>query len=104
MSFIGFPISALVYTIIVFIVHFSKKRISLFENNFLMSLMGLNLIGLFLELSCYYVVINTNASSFLEIFILKSYVAYIVTFNFTLNIYLLILTHKEYGKKRIYCF
>ena len=104
MSFIGFPISALVYTIIVFIVHFSKKRISLFENNFLMSLMGLNLIGLFLELSCYYVVINTNASSFLEIFILKSYVAYIVTFNFTLNIYLLILTHKEYGKKEFIAF
>ncbi len=98
MTFIGFPISALFYVIIFLIVHFSKKRIKIFENSLLLGIMILNLIGLLLELGCYYVVILTNAETFLEMFILKSYVAYIVTFNFALNIYLMLLTNKNYGK------
>ena len=99
MTFIGFPISALFYIIIFLIVHFSKKRIKIFENSLLLKIMILNLVGLILELGCYYVVILTNAETFFEMFILKSYVAYIVTFNFALNIYLMLLTNKNYGKK-----
>ena len=99
MTFIGFPISALFYVIIFLIVHFSKKRVKIFENSLLLGIMILNLVGLLLELGCYYVVILTNAETFLEMFILKSYVAYIVTFNFALNIYLMLLTNKDYGKK-----
>jgi len=99
MTFIGFPISALFYIIIFLIVHFSKKRIKIFENSLLLGIMILNLVGLILELGCYYVVILTNAETFFEMFILKSYVAYIVTFNFALNIYLMLLTNKKYGKK-----
>ena len=99
MTFIGFPISALFYVIIFLIVHFSKKRIKIFENSLLLGIMILNLVGLLLELGCYYVVILTNAETFLEMFILKSYVAYIVTFNFALNIYLMLLTNKNYGQK-----
>ncbi len=98
MNFIGFPISALFYVIIFLIVHFSRKRIKIFENNLLLGIMILNLVGLLLELGCYYVVILTSAETFLEMFILKSYVAYIVTFNFALNIYLMLLTNKKYGK------
>ena len=99
MTFIGFPISALFYVIIFLIIHFSKKRIKIFENSLLLGIMIINLVGLLLELGCYYVVILTNAETFLEIFILKSYVAYIVTFNFALNIYLMLLTNKNYGQK-----
>ena len=99
MTFIGFPISALFYIVIFLIVHFSKKRIKIFENSLLLGIMILNLVGLILELGCYYVVILTNAETFFEMFILKSYVAYIVTFNFALNIYLMLLTNKNYGKK-----
>ena len=98
MNFIGFPISALFYVIIFLIVHFSRKRIKIFENNLLLGIMILNLVGLLLELGCYYVVILTSAETVLEMFILKSYVAYIVTFNFALNIYLMLLTNKKYGK------
>ena len=98
MTFIGFPISALFYIVIFLIVHFSKKRIKIFENSLLLGIMILNLVGLILELGCYYVVILTNANTFFEMFILKSYVAYIVTFNFALNIYLMLLTNKNYGK------
>ena len=72
MTFIGFPISALFYVIIFLIVHFSKKRIKIFENSLLLGIMILNLVGLLLELGCYYVVILTNAETVLEMFILKS--------------------------------
>ena len=99
MTFIGFPISALIYIIIFLIVHFSKKRINIFENNLLIGLMVLNLVGLVLELSCYYVVINTDTNTFFSMLILKSYVAYIVTFTFALNLYLILLTNKKYGKE-----
>ena len=99
MTYIGFPISALFYIVIFLIVHFSKKRIKIFENSLLLGIMILNLVGLILELGCYYVVILTNANTFFEMFILKSYVAYIVTFNFALNIYLMLLTNKNYGKR-----
>lgn len=64
MTFIGFPISALFYVIIFLIVHFSKKRIKIFENSLLLGIMILNLVGLLLELGCYYVVILTNAETF----------------------------------------
>ena len=98
MTFIGFPISAIVYNIIFLIVHFSKKRIKIFENSLLLGIMGLNLVGLILELGCYYVVIETSASTLVDILILKSYIAYIVTFNFALNLYLMLLTNKKYGR------
>ncbi len=98
MTFIGFPISALVYIIIFLIVHFSKKRIKIFENNLLIGIMFLNLIGVILELGCYYVVIKTSTNTFFEMFILKLYIAYIVTFNFALNLYLMLLTNKKYGQ------
>ena len=99
MTFIGFPISALIYIIIFLIVHFSKKRINIFENNLLIGLMILNLVGLILELGCYYVVLNMDTSTFFSMLILKSYVAYIVTFTFALNLYLILLTNKKYGKE-----
>ncbi|MBE6159958.1 MAG: response regulator [Lactobacillales bacterium] len=97
MTFIGFPLSALIYIITFLIVHFSKKRANIFENKILVGMMFLNLVGLLLELGCYYAIIIGVESEFLSYFILKSYVVYIVLFNFGLNLYLMLLTNKNYG-------
>ena len=99
MKFIGFPISALVYIIIFLIVHFSKKRVNIFENKLLVAIMILNCIGLMLELGCYAAVLHNDVTTLFDMFVLKTYVVYIATFNFLLNLYLMLITNKKYGRK-----
>ncbi|MEG0407959.1 MAG: ATP-binding protein [Bacilli bacterium] len=97
MTFIGFPISALFYIVLFLVVYFSKKRIKIFENKILIGLMILNIVGLLLELGCYAVIIIANINPTLKIVILKSYVLYILTFNLGMNLYISLLTNKNYG-------
>ncbi len=99
MTFIGFPITALVYIMIFLVVHFSRKRLKIFENSLLIGLMFLNVVGLILELGCYYVIIQADPNSLVGMSVLKSYILYILTFNFGLNLYLVLLTNKNYGKE-----
>ncbi len=97
MSFIGFPISAMIYIAMFIIIYFSKKRINIFENKLLIGIMILNFVGLLLELGCYWSVIDINKFSMLKMIILKTYIVYIFTFNLALNIYIFILTNKNYN-------
>ena len=53
--YIGFPVLALIFMLIFLGLYYSKKRINLFENKIVISMMILNVIGLLLELGCYLV-------------------------------------------------
>ena len=100
MTYIGFPFSALIFMIIFLCLHYSKKRINLFENKVVISMIILNIIGLLLELGCYLVMAFLKIQdTFMGMFILKSYIAYIPIFNWVLTGYLFVLTNKNYGNK-----
>ena len=97
MFYIGFPILSLIYIITLLIAYFSKKRINLFENKVVSTLMIINAIGLILELLCYAVL------AFLQIqdtpigmIILKSYIYYMYVFDWVLTGYICMITSNKY--------
>ena len=96
MVYVGFPIMALVFMSIFLCIYFSKQRVDIFENKVVISMMFTNIIGLLLELGCYLVlVVLQNQDSFFGMFILKSYIVYIIVFTFLLASYIFVLTNKK---------
>ena len=108
MFYIGFPILSLIYVIILLIVYYSKKRIDLFENKVVSTLMIINGIGLTLELLCYVVLIFLKIQdTSIGMLTLKSYVFYMYLFDWVLTGYICMLTNKKhdienYEKKEYY--
>ena len=100
MTYIGFPTVSLVFMSIFLCLYFSKERIDLFENKIVIAMMFLNVVGLILELSCYLVMAWLKIQdSFIGMFILKSYIAYIPIFNWLLTGYIFVLTNANYDNK-----
>ena len=100
MIYIGFPILALIFMLIFLGLYYSKKRINLFENKIVISMMILNVIGLLLELGCYLVMAGLKIQdTIIGDFILKSYIAYIPIFNWVLTGYIFVLTNGNYENK-----
>ena len=100
MTYIGFPFTALIFMSIFLCLYYSKKRINLFENKIVISMMIFNVIGLLLELGCYLVMAWLKIEeTFIGMFILKSYIAYIPIFNWLLTGYMFVLTNGNYGNK-----
>ena len=98
MTYIGFPILSLIYMIIFLCIYYSKKRINLFENRIVIFMMFANVVGLILELGCYVVMGALKCEdTFVGMFILKSYIAYIPVFVWLLTGYIFVLTHRNYG-------
>lgn len=113
MTFIGFPILSLIYTLLIVVMYYSKKRVNLYENKLLMTLMKVNIAGLILELGCYFVLAFLQIQdSFIGMFILKSYIAYISIFDWILTAYIFLSTeikeegfdYKKYTKKILLIF
>ena len=100
MTYIGFPTISLVFITIFLFLYYSKKRIDLFENKIVIIMMIINIIGLLLELSCYLVMVGLKIQdSFIGMFVLKSYVAYIAIFDWFLTGYIFVLTSSNYENK-----
>lgn len=98
---IGFPILSLIYIIIFLTVYFSKKRINLFENKVISTLMVINSIGLILELLCYAVLVFLKIQDTLfGMAILKTYIFYMYTFDWVLTGYICMLTSKRYETEK----
>ena len=100
MLFVGLPIISLIYIVSFIIFYYSKKRVNIFENKYVVTMMIVNVIGLLLELGCYSVLgIFKNQDTFLGMFVLKTYIVYILIFNWLLNSYIFYLTSsKRYGE------
>ena len=101
MLYVCLPIISLIYIVSFIVFYFSKKRINLIENKYVILMMIVNVIGLLFELGCYAVLILfKNQNTFLGMFILKTYIIYILVFNWFLNAYIFYLTSsKRYNEK-----
>ena len=86
MLYVGLPVLSLIYIISFIIFYYSKKRINLFENKYVIVMMVVNVVGILFELGCYIVLgIFKNQDTFIGMFILKTYIIYILVFNWLLN-------------------
>lgn len=99
MTFVLFPVLSFIYICIFLLLYFFKKRMIIFENKVVIVMMIFNAIGLLLELGCYAVLCWLKIQdTFLGMFIMKSYVAYIAFFNWLLTGYVFLVTNENYGK------
>ena len=86
MTFVLFPVLSFIYICIFLLLYFFKKRMIIFENKVVIVMMIVNAIGLLLELGCYAVLCWLRIQdTFLGMFIMKSYIAYIAVFNWLLT-------------------
>ena len=100
MTFILLPVLSFVYINMLLLIYFFKKRVVRFENKVIITMMVANAFGLILELGCYAVLgWWKNPDTFIGMFLLKSYVAYIPLFNWLLTGYVFLVTNKNYDNK-----
>ena len=98
-TFMAFPICSLIFITLVAVVYFSKPRIKSLENSIYKWLVISNIIGLILEIGCYFAVDLVNTQYLISIAILKLYVVYIFVWSIIFNVYVFIVSHKDYNKK-----
>lgn len=78
---------SLIYFIIVAIIYFKKDRTKNFDNKMYSLLVIFNIIGLFLELGCYYYVSHRESYLMINEVVNRLFLTYIVVWSFTLIIY-----------------
>ena len=98
-TFMAFPICSLVFILLVSVVYFYKPRIKSIENSIYKWLVVSNIIGLILEILCYFAVDLVTEYYFISIVILKLYVVYIFVWSVIFNVYVFVVSHKNYDKK-----
>ena len=101
MVYIFLSIFSILYITLLVINYFSKERINSFENKFVVFMLIVTIVGLILDLSCFAVfLLFKNQDSFTGMFFLKSFVVYIATYMWLLNIYIFYLTCKKRLKSK----
>lgn len=86
-SFMAFPLCSLIFITLLAIAYFLKPRIKSMEINIYKWLIICNLIGLLLEIGCYFAVDLVEKYHFLSIAVLKLYVVYILVWSMIFNMY-----------------
>ncbi len=97
-TFMAFPICSLVFMSLIATVYFLKPRIKSIENSIYKWLVIVNIIGLVLEILCYFAVDMVDTYYFLSIAILKLYVVYIFIWANIFNSYVFMVSYKNYDK------
>lgn len=93
--FFGMSLVSLINMLIICFGYFSKKRINTVENKLFSELIVAVLIGLVLEIGCYFAVIYMNDITYLlNNAVLKFYIIYIVWWAFIFNAYVITTTKK----------
>lgn len=90
-SFMAFPVCSLIFITLLAIAYFLKPRIKSMEISIYKWLIICNLIGLLLEISCYFAVDLVTKYHFLSIAVLKLYVVYIFVWSMIFNMYVYIV-------------
>ena len=80
-------INSLIYFVIVAVIYFKKNRVKNFDNKIYSIMCILNIIGLILELGCYYSVYNLDKYPLYNEFVNRLFLIYIVSWSFVLMIY-----------------
>lgn len=94
-SGIFFPLCALLFSLLLVIIFFTKKHIKTFETKLYGFLILTNFVALNVELLCTYAATIYESNKFLADFILKSYLACILTWAFMFTIYIVYISHPE---------
>ena len=97
-TFMAFPLCSLLFIILVAIVYFNKPRIKSYENEIYQWLIICNIIGLILEILCYFAVDYVTIYNLISIAILKLYVVYIFVWTMIFNIYVFMVSSKNYNQ------
>ncbi len=98
-TFMAFPICSLFFIGLLAIMYFTKPHIKSIENNIYKWLIIGNIIGLLLEIGCYFAVDMVNTHYILSMIILKSYLAYILIWSMLFNSYVLLISNKNFNPK-----
>lgn len=98
-TFMPFPVCSLLFISLVAIVYFLKPHIKTIENKIYRWLVISNILGLILEILCYFAVDLVTSNYIISIFILKAYVIYIFVWSMIFNLYVFLVSHKNYGQK-----
>ena len=94
-SGIYFPISALVFSLIIIVLFFNKKSIKSFETTIYKYLLLSNFFGLIIELLCTYAAYINATNALLSDIILKSYLVYNVFWVLVLTVYVFYISMKK---------
>lgn len=88
-------LGSIIYSIGLIIVYFSKPHITTTENRIFSVLIITNLIGLILELTNYFTVLNIEQIPFINYFVSKLYLLYLITFIVIFTYYVIYISYKE---------
>ena len=98
-TFMAFPICSFLFIFLLSIIYFVKPRIKSVENKIYKWLIITVLIGLVLEVLCYFAVDMISSNYLLSIIILKLYVIYIFVWTMIFNMYVFMVSYKGYDNQ-----
>lgn len=89
-----FIISALFYSILLAIIYFSKKRLDNIENKIYSCLILTTILGVILEIGCRFTIPIMDKYPFLNLFVTKGYLVYLLTWVFLFMLYTIYISMK----------
>ena len=92
---ISIIICSLVYSLLIAIVYFSKKRANIQETRFYDALVGVNIVNLILELLCCYTVYNIDSMPFFTEIINRLFLLVIFYWQTLFTVYIYIISFKK---------
>ena len=98
MSLILLQITSLIYVLLLNIFYFSKNHVSNIENEIYKYLLSLNVVGLLIDIGCFYSVSHIDTIlPIINIIITKSLLVYYLLFISIFTIYVFIISYKKDG-------
>ena len=98
MSLILLQITSLIYIVLLSFFYFKKSRLSDVENKIYKNLLISNIVGLVIELCCFYTVANMDSMRFLAIIFTKGLLIYYLFFISIYTTYVFVISYKQEKK------
>lgn len=98
MSLILLHITSLIYIVLLAFFYFRKSRISDVENKIYKNLLISNIVGLSIELCCFFTVANMDTMRFLAMLFTKSLLVYYIYFISMYTTYVFVISYKKEKK------
>ena len=83
-----FTIYSLLYSVLLNIVYFARKRLVTFENKIFEKLMITNLIGVILAIGSYFTIVNIDKYPIFNVIVSKGYIVYLLTWITLYSVYI----------------
>ena len=92
---VSFIVCSLVYSIMLIITFYSKKRLNVFENKIYRLLIIINFIGLLLELANFYTVYHMDKIPIINGIVAHTYLLYLLTWMTLFTFYIIVISTKQ---------